>query len=331
MVTDVADSTDPALVRTADPVGNPAQQAVIALLRRPGEPRTFPAGLGEELRTDLEHALAPIVADLTPDDPLWVSKHALATVHGCEAFHVESAAHRFEWTVPAARGTVAHKAIELSVHWQGEATPMELVDEALARLVDDDRQGAQRFLGALSAGDRAELRGLAVDLVTSFQECFPPLKAAWIPVTESRVRVELLGGSVILSGKTDLSLGRPTGLVANKVIIDLKSGRPSVTHREDLRFYAMLEAIKLGVPPRQVASYYLESGRAQPEDVTVALLQSAVRRTVEGVIKMVELARHRREPTRQAGPTCRWCPLCADCDEGQAELARRKEGGEGDW
>ena len=145
------------------------------------------------------------------------------------------------------------------------------------------------------------------------------------------MRVELFNGALILSGKTDLSLGRSAGLVANKVIIDLKSGRPSTTHREDLRFYALLEAIKLGVPPRQLASYYLESGRAHPEEVTVALLRSAVRRTVDGVTKIMELAEGRRPPGVQPGPVCRWCPVSADCTEGQAELARGKEDGDGDW
>jgi CRISPR/Cas system-associated exonuclease Cas4 (RecB family) len=307
---------------------NPAQQAVIALLGRPEDPPSFPSGLGPALVDQLEEALAPVTTHLSADDPLWVSKHALATVHGCEAHHVAASRRRFEWNVPAARGTVAHKAIELSVHWQGSPTPMELVDEALARLVDDDHQSAQRFLAGLSAADRADLRSLAVDLVSSFQECFPPLRSAWRPVTESRIRVELFGGALVLSGKTDLSLGRPAGLVAEKVIIDLKSGRPSATHREDLRFYALLEAIKLGVPPRQVASYYLESGRAHPEDVTVALLQSALRRTVDGVTAIIQLSQGQREPVLRPGPACGWCPLRAECAQGQAELARRSEG---DW
>ena len=317
-----------------DPPGgglNPAQLAVIALLRRKEEPAEFPTDLGQDLKDALEDGLASAAVHLTPEDPLWVSKHALATVHGCEAHHLASSRRAFEWTVAAARGTVAHKAIELGVHWQGEPTPMDLVDEALARLVDDDRQGAQSFLARLRPGERAELRSLAVDMVAAFQECFPPLRAVWIPVTESRVRVELLGGRIILSGKTDLTLGRPAGRVANKVIIDLKSGRPNLTHREDLRFYALLEAIKLGVPPRQLASYYLEAARAHPEDVTVALLRSAVRRTIDGVAKIAELQGAEREPSKQPGPTCRWCPLAGDCTEGQAELARQADGVEDEW
>jgi hypothetical protein len=311
---------------------NPAQQAVVALLGRPEELPRFPAGLGDELQQEMEQALAPVIQGRGAADPLWISKHALATVHGCEAHHVDAAGRPFEWSPPAARGAVAHKAIELSVHWRGEAPPMNLVDEAIARLIDADGGSLQRFLQGLTEGDRAELRGTAVDLVSRFQECFPPLRPAWIPVTESRARVELLDGAVVLSGKTDLSLGRASGLLANKVIIDLKSGRPSITHREDLRFYALVETIKLGVPPRQLASYYLESGRAHPEDVTVALLRSAVRRTIDGITKIVELDAGARTPMRLGGPTCRWCPLCVDCPEGQAELSRENdEGGSGPW
>jgi hypothetical protein len=308
-----------------------AQQALIALLGRPEHPPTFPAGLGDELQAELEDELAPVASAHTPGDPLWVSKHTLAMVHGCEAHYVDAEQRPFTWTVAAARGTVAHKAIELSVHWRGEAPPMDLVDEAMARLIQADGAGLQRFLERLSEGDRSELRGAAVDLVSRFQECFPPLKPAWIPVTESRARVELLGGALILSGKTDLSLGRPSGAFANKVIIDLKSGRPSTTHREDLRFYALLETIKLGVPPRQLASYYLESARAHPEDVTIALLRSALRRTVDGITKIVELASGAREASVLPGPTCRWCPIVDDCPAGRAELARDDEVDDAPW
>ncbi len=308
----------------APPAYSAAQQTVVDLLGR-GAPVTFPSDIGTELEAELEETLAAVAAERSPEDPLWVSKHALATVHGCDAHHLAAAGRPFEWTVPAARGTVAHRAIELGVNWQGEPSPMTLVDEALARLIEDDRQHLQSFLGGLPPGDRADLRSQAVALVASFQECFPPLKPAWIPVSESRVRVELCGGRIILSGRTDLTLGRSTGGGANKVIIDLKSGRPTPGHRDDLRFYALLEAIKLGVPPRKLATYYLESGRPHPEDVTVSLLHTAVRRTADGVEKIVALADGRRPPVKVPGPPCRWCPIRAACEEGQAELARDQE------
>ena len=56
------------------------------------------------------------------------------------------------------------------------------------------------------------------------------------------MRAELCGGRVVLSGKADLTLGQPEGTGAGKVIIDLKTGGFAPVHREDLRFYALLEA-----------------------------------------------------------------------------------------
>jgi hypothetical protein len=41
-------------------------------------------------------------------------------------------------------------------------------------------------------------------------------------------------GPIVLSAKVDLIIGRPHGTESRKVIIDLKTGRPSVRHRQDL-------------------------------------------------------------------------------------------------
>jgi hypothetical protein len=303
---------------------SPAQQQVIDLLGTGGtEPPSFSADLATELRAELEEELAPAAAALPDDEVLFVSKHALATVHGCEAHHVASQGP-FAWSVPTVRGAVAHKAIELSVHWKGELAHLELVDEAVARLLEEE-WGAGPFLASLVAGDLAQLRGEAGELVAKFLECFPPLKPAWWPVTESRVRAELLGGRVVLGGKVDLTLGTARGGESRKVIIDLKSGLPGVVHRDDLRFYALVETLRLGVPPRRLATYYLDAARAQPEDVTVDLLQAAVRRVVAGAAKLVELRLEQRPPQVRAGAACRWCPILATCGTGQAHVAASAE------
>jgi hypothetical protein len=296
---------------------NPAQQRVIDVLGRTADRAPLPADLGERLEQALIDALGPAARSLDPSAPLWVSKHALATVHGCEAHHL-AAADSFTWTVATARGSVAHKAIELAVHWKGEPIPADLVDEALARLVDnDDTLG--RFLGGLVPADHAELRGAAVERVTKFQECFPPLKAAWIPVTESRARVELFDGAIVLAAKTDLTLGR----ASEKVIIDFKSGRAQPGHVDDLRYYALVETIRVA-PPRKLATYELDSARIIVDDVREDTLYAALRRTIDGIAAMLEL-RAGRPAVKQVGPACRWCPILADCAEGQAELARRDD------
>ncbi len=303
---------------------NPAQQEVLDVLGEPGARRpTFDAGLRAELRAELEAGLWPLVT--SPDgagdpSPLHVSKHTLAAVHGCEVRFVHEDAVGFPgWSVPTARGSVAHKAIELSVHLRGAPSPLELVDEAMARLAESDRSLAD-WLGGLHDVERAELRAEANDRVAKFLECWPPLRPSWRPVTESRLSVELCGGRVALRGKVDLVLGQARGTTAGKVLVDLKTGSFAPVHVDDLRFYALLDAIRVGVPPRRLATYYLDAGRFVCEDVTEAMLFSATARVVDGVRHLVDLRTGARTPLARVGPACRWCPLLDGCGPGRQHL-----------
>lgn len=296
---------------------NPAQQSVIDLLGRSADRPVPPDGLAAELLAELEEEIADVAGHLDPADTVWISKHALTTIHSCEALHVANT-DSFSWTAASARGIVAHKAIEVLINFRGEPHPADLVDEAMSRMIEDDRSDVGRYLAGVDEFERAEVRALAVDRVAAFQETFPPLKAAWQPRTESKSRVELFDGRVVLSGKTDLTLGQP----GEKVIIDLKSGRAARTHREDLRFYALLDTIKLGLAPRKVATYYLETARTDPEDVTEGTLRAATRRTVDGVRRIIAVTRLGEVAHRRPGPHCRWCPALASCREGSEALAR---------
>ncbi|HEY4375771.1 MAG TPA: PD-(D/E)XK nuclease family protein [Acidimicrobiales bacterium] len=301
---------------------NPAQQQALDQLGAvSGERPTFPEDLRARLRHDLEAGLAPILAELGPDDDLTVSKHLLSLVHGCEGRMLaeEAEGNTFVVSVPIARGTVAHKAIELGIHWRGDAAPLDLVDEALARLTNTDHWLAD-WLQACPEADRAELRATAGDRVHKFFECFPPLQPRWRPVTESSLWVDLLGGRVRLKGKVDLTIGQARGHEAGKVIIDLKTGGPSGTHRDDLRFYALLEAVRIGVPPRLVASYYLDLGEARSEPVTEGILDATVARTVDGARRVVDLRNGSVAPTLRPSYACRWCPALATCETGRDHL-----------
>ena len=109
---------------------------------------------------------------------------------------------------------------------------------------------------------------------------------SWRPVAESRVRAELCNEQLILAGKVDLTLGVAEGKTAGKVIIDFKTGGFNATHHEDLRYYALVETLRIGIPPRLVASYYLDQAHFVPEKVTEDLLDSTVRRVTQGVERM---------------------------------------------
>lgn len=293
----------------------PAQDATLAVLRRNAEPLVFSEDFVAELRDEAVEAIAHF-SDRLQGNTLFVTKHTLASVFDCEAHFL--APSDFSWTPARARGQVAHRAIQLLLNWKGDPAPSELVDEAIGRLMDEER-GLSEWLQSMSPADMADLRGMSADRVTKFMECFPPLDPRSRPVTESSSQWPL-DGPVLLRSRADLSMGRPFERESRKLIVDLKTGRVVTRHREDLRFYAIVETLSKQVPPRRLASFYLDSAQPIVEDVTEGLLRSALRRTLDGIHAIIQLKVEQRPPTTTAGPSCRWCPLSTTCADGQAYL-----------
>ncbi|WP_419842837.1 hypothetical protein [Candidatus Poriferisodalis sp.] len=332
----------------------PAQLATLDVIRVPVELRpAYAHSFATDLRIEIEAALAEHAEAAREIDSrgMWVSKRTLAGVFGCEARFLADERTPFEWSVPTARGTVLHKAVELCAYAPSrrEGRPMapdEAVDAARRNLACED--GLGDFLAAASDSECAELKSNCVALLTRFSETFPPMLRAWRPAVEVRARQRLCGGAIVLSGKYDLTLGSPTPLAghnmagggsaggavptaaeiepegrvrAGKVIIDLKTGARAGTDPEDLRFYALIETLTVGVPPLGIGSFYVAEGRIEHEAVTVDVLHGAVRRTVDGIGRLIALRAGKHEPQRHPGPPCRWCPISADCEPGQRWLS----------
>lgn len=314
----------------------PLQFATLDQLRPPRDERE-PADLDavDDLRNRLDEALTEI-ADRCAEGPdsraegpdsgggnqggdrpdLVVTKRKLALVHGCERHLVETD-DDFSWSVPAARGTVTHKAIELFIYRRGEPTPIDLAEEAIAALEAEGNRSIGSFLADLGEPHRTGLLADVARLVDSFVSMFPPLPRSWRPVAEGSIRVSAAAGRVQLLGKPDLTLGGPQGDVPGRVIVDLKTGSPTRTHRDDLRFYSLLDTLRNGVPPLKVASAFLDSGTVEVENVDGGTLEAALRRTIDGAARLAELAAGEREPTERAGPMCRWCPVLDSCATGR--------------
>lgn len=307
---------------SATPALSPVQVRTLDALRRAPEPVVFDRSFVAELTESVSEALEQFAERLDGGE-LFISKHRLSGVLGCEVQAMLP--DEFAWSPALASGQVAHRAIQLLLTWRGEPTPLEVVDEGIARLADADSM-LGGWIAGLSAGDEADLRGLAVERVTKFVECFPPIDPRSHPMTESRIQWPLRG-PITMSGKVDLVIGRSAGDESRKVIIDLKTGRFSPRHREDLRFYALVETLRTGVPPRKLASYYLDVGDADVEDVTEGVLRTATRRTLDAIHALIELTVEQRPAIKRPGTPCRWCTLLDDCAEGRAHL----DGADGDF
>lgn len=295
----------------------PTQERTLALLRRSPDPLVFAEEFVDDLVATATEQMARLSARLG-GETLWVSKGFLARIHGCEVRHL--APDDFAWKPSTAAGFVAHKAIELSLNWRGEPHPATVVDEAMARLVDQpDGRGA--YVAGLTDGEWAELRSRAIDRATKFLQDFPPLPVGSHPVLEAAAKWRP-AGTIELSGKVDLVVGRPWGRESRLLIIDFKSGNKSFQHRDDLRFYALVQTLRHSVPPRKLVTYYLDYSENEVEDVTEGTLQSALARAVEGIERHIELTAEGRTPLKRVGVACRWCPLQDTCPEGQVFLAK---------
>ena len=301
----------------------PAQRRVQDELLQLGQPRPhFERSLGDDLRAQLESSLAPLAEALT--EPLHVPKNALAQVHACEGNYLAERDWS-GWNAANAEGVVTHRAVQLSISLGDSAPPLMLVDHAVEELMVDEGSELGWFLHSAPAATRAELRGRAGNAVATFLECWPPIKSSWYPRTELPVRVDLCGGRIVLRGKIDLVLGRAQGTEARCLFVDLKTGGHYGSHLDDLRFYALVQAIRIGVPPFRVASYYLETAGFHAEDVTETTLAIALHRTEQGVAKMIELRAKQREPEITPCPRCRYCRIKSTCDGARQWDARHQD------
>ena len=296
---------------------NPAQQRVIDDLFALAAPRpSFAEGIDLAMLSLIEPALSE-VADRVDPLELHVNKAVLGQVLGCETHYLAEAAQSFRWTVANTRGVIAHRAIELAVFAPPGTPPLSVVDDVIERIAEEgDDRSPRDFLRGATAVELAELRGGASLVVTEFEAQFPPLDAKWRPRVEAPCKVELCASRIVLRSKVDLALGRAVGNEARVLLIDIKTGRPWPGHLEDLRYYALLETLRSGVPPFRIATYYLETGRWQHEDVDVALLESAARRVVLAVSRLADLAIRERPPTYTVGPACSFCPKRDECPGG---------------
>ena len=289
----------------------PTQQRVLDEVMQRGRPRpVFQPALSARLRAGIEEHLADVARDLGQRQ-LTVHKAALAQVHGCEGRYLAEKERGLTWSVPAAVGAVTHKAIELSVSLSKAGGLASLVDLAMDRLAEDER-GPGPWLSGATDLERAEVRSGAVDRALKFEDEFPPVKPSWRPRLESTLLASLCSDRIVVRGKVDLALGQPRGTTSGVLIVDFKTGAPRRDHIDDLRFYALLETLRCGVPPFRVASWYLDSGHCHSEDVDEELLDAAARRLVDGARRMHELDGG-RPATLQVGPACHYCPAADHC------------------
>jgi PD-(D/E)XK nuclease superfamily len=293
-----------------------AQRRTLEQLIGTGDRPSFPADLPQRLQDRIEEA----VRGLELREPLWIGKEKLKDLGRCEGkFHavIAGEAPPFEHSARSASGVLLHKAVEVDAGSREPLGPHEVADLAVERIVEREERFGD-YWADLSGPKRDDAVMEVVRRMTLFQGTFPPLRELrrqLAPVSEMKLRAELLGGDLVLSGQIDLVLGRADQLHptrAERIAIDLKTGSAHAEFAEDMRYYALLMTLRFGVPPYRVASLFLESGSWQSEDVTEELLHHAADRAIAAARAAAALL-NGREADLTPGPYCAWCPRAAVC------------------
>jgi PD-(D/E)XK nuclease superfamily len=276
----------------------------------------FPADLAQRVRDRIEEA----ARGLELVDVLWLGKERLNDLDRCEGTFwskLSGEAPPFAHNRSTALGVVQHRAIEVLAGARDDLDPHEIASIAATRTADREERFAE-YWRELAGPEQDDLLMEVARRTVLFEGSFPPLRELrreLAPTAEVPIKAELLGGSLVVSGKVDLMLGRPDRmqpLRATRLLIDLKTGGAYPEHAEDNRAYALVHTLRFGVPPYRVASFFLEGGTWQVEDVHEELLFHAADRVIAAARSAASL-RGGREAGLTPGRWCAWCPRAQRC------------------
>jgi hypothetical protein len=293
----------------------PAQRRTRDELIGLGRPPGFDPALASAMRARLEDGIAAVGLAQLKGPPIWLGKSRLNDLQRCQGLFQARLLREgppFEYGDRTASGALFHKAIEVDIATERAADPRSVCDRAALRLAAADA-AFERFWSSLDGFGRAEMTADAGRHLVLFRDSFPPLERRWSPQTELILRCRLAGGRVVLSGTPDLVLGR-----TQRLAIDFKSGGAWPEHPEDMRFYALLILLRTGVPPYRVATFLLDSGEWQPEDVNEETLGRATDRVLAGARAAAALAAG-DAPDLAGGWHCGRCPRRLACPAASME------------
>jgi hypothetical protein len=284
-------------------------------------------GFDPDLKARLQAIAEAEIEGETAPGGVSISKRLMSDLSKCEGFFAATLLREgppFEHSEVSASGSLLHRAIKEDIA-VGSADRIDGPDDvcraALGKLLESDREFAG-YWATIDADARARICDRAAALLARFREVFPPLRqmrSELQPAAEAPYRADLNEDNVTLRGIVDLAIGRVEPNVASRLLIDHKTGNARPEFAEEMRFYALILALsKPGAPPYRIASYFVESGEWQAEDVDGRILEHTAKRVGRAARLAIDIVNETARLTLTPGPYCSWCPRARTCPSSAA-------------
>ncbi len=293
----------------------PSGEALLNRIRATdvGRPEIDPT-LAGQVRTILEDAVKPSIAEVPDGVSVRVTKARVHQVLTCERHLVARLSETVGPSPDLVRGRFLDRLFAQVV--QGFGVSDDPIHDALeAAAADGDRSLATDW-AALPPSDQAEVGETVRAIAAALSSRWPPLPPNAFVRLQETIRAELAGGRVVLSGRVDLMVGRPTARHVGTTMVDVKGGRWRFQDSFDAGWYALIETLRHGVPPFQTGTYYLQDGALDLVVVSDDLLAQWTSRAVDAAERLTQLAAG-RGPTTTPNPLCPWCPALPGCQPGR--------------
>jgi len=285
-------------------------------------PEIDPVALGELLAWFREECAATVAGAPADVLPLRLPKARIAGLLACE-----------RGTLAGLGGSEMGEALvkgRLTDLLVAQHVTVGLGPDASADAVEADLRDALDALGPAAADVATWLEGADDDALarvwhhtgvvrSRLSDGWGPVEPAWWPRCQERAEVPLAGGALVLSATFDLVLGGPpTG--RPWLLVEVKSGAAADRNRTDLLWYALVAALRHGQAPAWVATWTAADDGLVPGSVTLGAVESAARRGLAALERLVGLASG-REPLVTPHPGCDWCPELDRCEPGLDRVA----------
>ena len=266
------------ILETQPDAARPTSSDVLEAIRGDANHRAVvDPGLAGGLRAWLEDGLCPVGVDTSA--PLVITKQSMRSGLARPDHQAVTSA--------IALGALVDALFRQLITVGRIDDPMR--DGLAALAVDPRRAEIVAFVSALDELERARLQDELETQAAIMVSRWPRLSPAWMPRTQERVAIPLVGGRVVLVGVIDLVIGSPSSGRASIGLVEVKSGRQRAEDRDDLRYYALLETLRSGAPPFRIATFYTRTGQVLAEDVDDQILTSSVERVLAASKNLMEV------------------------------------------